>query len=148
MDPRVTTSLADLQKQESLSYLCYNNRIQLRKALDEAQSIHEQIEALLSKNENTITKKLQDLDKKISFIAGTEPGSKDANFHKLYSSFAGLFNTLQESDMPPTSQAIDGVNNSEAKMKALEAKWMKLKTVDIPMLNQELKKEGNNEIEF
>ena len=44
--------------------------------------------------------------------------------------------------MPPTNSTIEAVNTSEKNLKQLEETWMKIKTVDIPQINNELKKAG------
>lgn len=87
MDPRVKTSLKDLQLQHSLSTTCYNH---LKKCMD----------AL-----NTITDK-----------------EKIIALRKLSGNFTTLHNLLQDGDWPPTTQMIQGVNESVAAYEAVMKK--------------------------
>jgi hypothetical protein len=73
-------------------------------------------------------------------MENSKPHDKSKSFTQVYNSFASLFNLLQESDMPPNGSVIGAVNTSEKNGKQLEEIWMKIKTVDIPQINNELKK--------
>jgi hypothetical protein len=48
--------------------------------------------------------------------------------------------------MPPTMKVINEVNNAKISFKELEQSWAKIKAVDIPEINMQLKKEGLNEL--
>ncbi|MGZ4049386.1 MAG: glycoside hydrolase, partial [Bacteroidia bacterium] len=141
MDPRVKTSLGDLQKQHDLSMLCYEGRLQINKISRETVRVHNQIKELTGKSQNDLHASLSSLDEKITNIENAKPHDKLKSFNDVYNSFASLFNLLQESDMPPTKSTIEAVNSSEKNFKQLEEAWMKIKTIDIPKINNELKKE-------
>ena len=83
MDPRVKTSMKDLQLQHDLSLMCYNNIEKCRKALNQ----------IAKKNASTSAEKV----KTISTYLGT---------------FSTLLNTLQDGDMPPTTQMIKAANEA------------------------------------
>ena len=67
------------------------------------------------------------------------------NFSGLYNSFAALFDLLQESDMPVTSQVANAVKDDERQLKQLNENWSKIKTVEISGLNDALKRAGLHE---
>ena len=142
MDPRIKTSMADLQKQHDLSMLCYEGRLRINKISKETVNLHNQIKELSGKSRSDLHASLSSLDEKITNIENTKPKDKLKSFAQVNNSFASLFNLLQESDMPPTNSTIEAVNTSEKNLKQLEETWMKIKTVDVPQINNELKKAG------
>ena len=85
---------------------------------------------------------LDSLDKRITDLEKVKPNNKSKSFNQVYGSFASLFELLQESDMPPANSTIGSVNASEENLKQLEEAWRKIKTIDIPHINDELKKAG------
>jgi photosystem II stability/assembly factor-like uncharacterized protein len=142
MDPRVKTSGADLQKQHDLSMICYEGRKQTMKDLDDINKVRAQVKKFMLSSKIPKPEMLKDLDAKLMSIEGTggrRGGSKES-FNGLKNSFAALFNILQETDMPPTTQAQYAVPVLQTALKELEDKWSAVKTVDLPTLNAALKK--------
>jgi hypothetical protein len=91
MDPRVKTSLLDLEKQWSISMLCYQGRITCQSALENI------------KNEsNEIVRE-----------------KKSAAIRKLENSCRSLFQVIQDSDWPPTSSMVLKAKEIEVELKAL-----------------------------
>ena len=144
MDPRVTTSTADLQKQFDLSMLCYRGRKEIKSISHETVSLHNQIITLLAGDAGAFREKLLTLDRQVMDF-GNDAG-KSKSFNQVYRSFASLSNLLQESDMPPTTQAASQVLQAETTMKQLEQSWNNLKNEDIRKLNKLLKQQGLKEI--
>jgi photosystem II stability/assembly factor-like uncharacterized protein len=142
MDPRVKTSMGNLQKQHDLSMLCFEGRKKITNTLKETGSIHNQIKELSAKATGAVATSLHDLDKKISNIENTNPNNKTGSFNQINSLFETLFNIFQGTDMPPTTQAVEAVNASEKNMKQVEENWMKIKTIELPKINDALKKAG------
>ncbi len=99
MDPRVKTSLKDLQLQHDLSMICYNAVVQIFTINNEINGW--MIKADNDKNKLAALKTLQQ------------------RFTKLYNEFSGLQNTLQEADVTPTSQAISGIAANNETFKKL-----------------------------
>ncbi|MEP6710933.1 MAG: hypothetical protein ABJA37_00880 [Ferruginibacter sp.] len=83
MDPRVKTSTKDLLLQHDLSLMSYNNIEKCRKALNK----------IAEKNESTSAEKVK--------IIST-----------YLSTFSTTLNTLQDGDMPPTTQMIKAANEA------------------------------------
>ncbi|MGH2648268.1 MAG: hypothetical protein ACRDE8_11900, partial [Ginsengibacter sp.] len=142
MDPRIKTSFADLQKQHDFSVLCYEGRLHITKISKETVSVHNQIKDLIGKAQGSLHTSLRSLDEKVTNIENAKPHDKLKSFNDLYNSFVSSFNLLQESDMSPTSSTIEAVKSSQKNLIQLEKTWMKIKTVDIPEANSELKKAG------
>jgi photosystem II stability/assembly factor-like uncharacterized protein len=114
MDPRVKTSIKDLQTQHDLSVKAYRNRQQILQIADEISVVKRTI-----KDPSLI----ESLDK---LQSGTR-GSQDASFGQLNGTFAALHNLLQDSDMPPTAQMISAMRAAEANFQKLLAKWYEMK---------------------
>jgi photosystem II stability/assembly factor-like uncharacterized protein len=142
MDPRIKTSLPDLQKQHDLSLECYDGRKNITLISNETVSIHNQIKTLLNKAKGELAISLNNFDKKLTNIENAKSPGKTEDINQLYNSFVSSFNLLQESDMTPTKQAIDAVKDAEIIMGEFDKNWIKLKAVELPKLNDELKKAG------
>jgi len=94
MDPRVKTSIKDLQLQHDLSLACYMNIKKCRVVLKE----------IAEKRDG----KFSDIEKEFARYART---------------FSSLHNLLQQSDMPLTSQMISSLKESEEGFKDICTKW-------------------------
>jgi photosystem II stability/assembly factor-like uncharacterized protein len=108
MDPRVKTSLADLQLQHDLSVIAYKSQQQIMEILAE-------INGMKTKSEE-ITK-----------LQTTQRGSRDISFSQLNDAFSSLLGTLQDNDSRPTTQVINAVKEAQINLQKLMEKWNKLK---------------------
>jgi hypothetical protein len=128
MDPRVKTSTADLQKQLSLSMICYEGRIKSKAIAAEAA---EQRKILKSKSANPETMKA--LEQEFSTFEGGSRSRRGATAQAVptpagvESAFAGLFGILQETEMTPTTQAVAGVKQINEQLSELSKRWEALK---------------------
>ncbi len=138
MDPRVKTSSPELKKQNDLSLQCYEGRKQIMKVLKETENIHKQIKVLSEKASEELKIHLNDLDQKINNIENSNPKDKNTGLTQLNNPFASLFNILDETDMPPTIQVIDGVKTSQIALNRLIALWSSIISTDLLKLNNEL----------
>jgi len=116
MDPRVKTSVADLQKQHDLSLVCYQSG---KKCMDAIEEIRKQKMSLTSQDSVKI--------RQLTELENSPQDSQVPSFGRLNGNFAVLQNILQETDMPPTIQAIAAVNEAQMKFKELSKKWNELK---------------------
>ena len=129
MDPRVKTSTADLQKQFSLSMICYEGRIKSKAIAAEAT---EQRKILKSKSANPETMKA--LDQELSTFEGGTRSRRGATAQAVptpagvESALAGLFGILQETEMTPTTQAVAGVKQINEQLLELSKRWEALKS--------------------
>jgi photosystem II stability/assembly factor-like uncharacterized protein len=131
MDPRVKTSMADLQKQHSLSMIAYEGRILAKRTGEEITAAREKLKPMLANSEalTALDQQAADLTGARGRRAGVAPS---ASFGSVESAFNGLFGILHETDMPPTTQTIAGVAQTQAQLKELQTKWEKLrKEIDL-----------------
>ncbi len=114
MDPRVKTSLKDLQRQHDLSVQVYGARVQLQQLLKEIATVRE---------------KGLSINKQKSLAGLFAPTPERLGLQQLDGILASLFHTLQESDSPPTKQAAEGVAKALKDFKRLSNLW-KLLTME------------------
>jgi photosystem II stability/assembly factor-like uncharacterized protein len=114
MDPRVKTSLKDLQLQHDLSLQAYNNRKQL-------MQIGNEIAVLKTKIKDQPV-----IDSLNKFVNGMKESS-GVNLNQMAGVFANLQNLLQGTDMRPTTQMINAMKEAQANFQKLLRKWNELK---------------------
>jgi hypothetical protein len=98
MDPRVKTSMADLQMQHDLSLNCYEKRKASQNLLNEIRTYRAK---LRSQMVNAAITSSEELNKKDKLVKDLEESVSALN-----AGFARLFSVLQESDWPPTETMI------------------------------------------
>ena len=104
-------------------------------ALKQIASLHAQIKGQSAKAGPEMAKQLNALDKKLSALENMEPGSKVRGFARLNSDFAGIFNTINESDFPPTTQAKNAAMTAKSDLEVLLISWMDVKNSDLKILS-------------
>jgi len=136
MDPRVKTSLSDLQKQYDLSVICYEGRKQTMQILEQISSLRDQVKKLMISSKTPNPQNLKDFYDKLAALEGTggRRGGGEESFNKLNNSFASLFNILEGNDMPPTTQAANAVTVLQASLKQLLEKWGAIKSTELQKL--------------
>ena len=132
MDPRVKTSVADLQKLSQLSLQCYNARVAAKATMTEINMVRKQIKDLLPN-----AAALAALDQKAAALEGTSSrrgrggagnGAQGPSFGGLESTLGGISAILHETDMPPTSQAVNAATQTLTQLKELQTQWNQLNT--------------------
>lgn len=126
MDPRVRTSLVDLQKQHDLSLSSFNGRKQCKSILKEINTFHSDIQAKMKTATPAEKEILNSLDKQATLFENAS-GSKEPSLNKLNNAFAAIFNTLEESDRPPTQQTVVALIKANSELKELIGKWRMIK---------------------
>ncbi|MBS1662491.1 MAG: glycoside hydrolase [Bacteroidetes bacterium] len=124
MDPRVKTPLAALQQQHDLALRAYKGR-------EEAMAAYEKVHALRARLAGNAS--LQELDAKLAALEGggrrggrggaAPAAAGPRSFSQLAGDFAGIFNVLEEADMPPTEQAINGLQATLKAADETRAAW-------------------------
>ncbi|HEX3024131.1 MAG TPA: hypothetical protein VHP12_02875 [Chitinophagaceae bacterium] len=120
-DPRVKTSVKDLQDQHDYSFTCYKNRIKAAAYLDKIN---------VYRKKNTDAK---DTDQQLAAFAGTvsrrrSASNKDSNFGSLISGYDKLIHDLQEADLPPTEQMMNAVKKLNNDFSSIEKKWLEFES--------------------
>lgn len=127
MDPRVKTSMADIQQQHDLSLMLYNDRLQILNALKDINDLRRKIKERLPDATGAAITDLNACDTLAATLQTSPKGDKQQSFESLNSSLVSVFTILQGADIAPTSQAIAAANDSDQSFKNLMAKWALIK---------------------
>ena len=136
MDPRVKAPMVDLQKQHALSLTCYEGRVKIKKTLAEIADTRKQLKDLIAKGGSN-TESLNALDQEVAGFesarrgrrgGGAPAAAQGPTFGSIDGSFAGLFSILHETEMPPTTQTIAGVKQTNDQFTEIMNKWSAVKT--------------------
>jgi hypothetical protein len=163
-DPRVKTPALAMQQVYTLSKAMYTGAVDAEAAGVRAQGMHEQIAVVAPRATGAAAAALAAFDKKISAglaapatATGGRGGGRGggalvagvpANALTVAGlSLAGLMNSLQAADVPPTTNQLTAINSALANYRAVMAAWSTLTTVDLPALNAQLKVAGLPAIE-
>ena len=142
MDPRVKTSMEELNEIHRIAFLCYDGRQRCMKALNKIADLRQQLKESLTKANNQLVPKIKEVDSLLDRLVNTPPGSNEPGFNKMNNDFAALFAVVNESDLPVTTQSKEAAAKLRSAMELLLIKWMQVRTNDIRKLNELLKKSG------
>ena len=123
LDPRVKTAWEDLKLQHDIALNCYKNRQQIALMTQTIKSFRETIAATFVNANQQKATVLTDLDKQLTAL---EKGTSAPNLTRLDADFTQLFNTIHDTDMPPTRQAIAASKDLSTKFDALLTQWLVL----------------------
>ena len=124
MVPGVKTSLKDLQLQHDLSLKLYYNRLQILNALNEIQLLRRSIKEKSIDASGALISSLGECDAK---LAALQSSDNNGNFKSMETASGSIINILQESEMPPTAQAIHAANEAEKSFNKLWQQWQVIK---------------------
>jgi len=141
MDPRVLTSDDDLGRIHNLAYTCYDGRKRCMDILSGITRLRSQISTVLPKASAALAIKLKEMDEKLNLLQNSKPGNAERGFNRMNNDFSNLFNTINDSDLPPTAQASEAVMKARMEMELLLIKWNEVSRKEVPALNSLLKKE-------
>lgn len=141
MDPRVKTSISDLQMQHDISLQCYHNRKEIEVLSNEVNNWINNTNALAAKAKGKNAAELKtttdQLQKFLDASTADQPG-----FDRLSNAFASVFSILQEADMTPTTQTVQAFKVAQASYESTKASWNNFKKATLPKLNKQLKPAG------
>ena len=148
MDPRVKTSISDLQQQFTLSMRAYSGMQQSMEALEQIRRLRTQIKELRGRA-GALSEALGALDEKLIAIGGEgrgegrapgTPGDQaDMNFTRLSTTLESLLELFQSVDALPTTQGAAASADLQQKFAETLARWNELKTKDLKTLNEQLR---------
>lgn len=157
LDPRITTSLSDLQKQFRMESGSVEGMNQSYEALAQARSVRAQLKELAARaGKGRLAEAIATLDKKAAELEGAAQtsfyglppkGKQSENFSTLNQHFAGTLAVADSADAAPTSQATAVFGELRTALESLLSLWKNAKEQDIPALNKQLKKAGLSEVE-
>jgi photosystem II stability/assembly factor-like uncharacterized protein len=143
MDPRVKTSVADLQKQFDLSNRLYEQLLQLQPTVEEATKLREQLKAQAEKAKGTPEEaKVEALSQKLNALLGTggffRRGPQTETLNGVHGSIFFLLLTMQETDAAPTPVQANAIPALEKSAQAVLQRWKELQANDVPKLKSQL----------
>ena len=153
MDPRVTASTADLQRQFDLSMQVYEGFKQTFAMLEEINKFLAQLKEAREKAGNNESKKeIEALEQKLNALVNGNSNApvpmSEFPLNRLNGAFSSLLDVLQDADAKPTTQAVAAANDlQDALAKSLktlnEIKEKDLKTLHEKLTNANLSKSKN-----
>jgi photosystem II stability/assembly factor-like uncharacterized protein len=153
MDPRIETSIEDLQKQHEMQMGAVEGMDDTFESLEQVKSVREQIQELSkeARGKEKLAKGLTALDnqcaeleggKQHSFYGVPSSGTPPENLSTLNQHFAALLAVADSADAAPTTQATAAYQDLEQSETALRRRWSTVCERDIPDLNRQLTKNG------
>ena len=151
MDPRIKSSLGDLQAQASLESGAVAGMNQSYDALTQVSSIREQIKDVAPKAKGKLAESLKSLDQQCAELAGATvstfygtpaSGKESENFSTINQHFGQLLAIADSADAAPTTQASQVYASLSEQMNDLAKRWLELAQTTIPDLNGQLQKSG------
>jgi hypothetical protein len=153
MDPRVKTSLADLQAQFDLSRTMYDNLLKMTSALHEITVLREQMKA--RSGQAPIAEADKSIEAKLDAIAGSETrergrgfGPGPTNLTTLRTQIARLEHSVQNADVAPTTAQFEAAKSLMQPVDGLIRQWEQLKASDLKALNEHLLKSHLSALEM
>jgi photosystem II stability/assembly factor-like uncharacterized protein len=151
MDPRIKSSLADLQAQASLESRAVAGMDQSYDALTQVQSIRAQIKEVAPRAKGKLRESLESLDRQCAELAGAtvstfygtpSSGKETENLSTINQHFGQLLAIADSADAAPTTQASQVYASLSEQMNDLARRWQERIKTAIPGLNQQLQKAG------
>ena len=131
MDPRVKNTMADLQKQHTLSMDCYEGRLTARASMEAIAAARKMLQNKIEKAGTNVAD-LKVLEQEVAALDGARRSRRaaaepSASFGSVEASFAGLFGNVHHTEMTPTTQTIAAVKQTKDQLILLVNKWTALK---------------------
>jgi photosystem II stability/assembly factor-like uncharacterized protein len=148
MDPRVKISTADLERQFQTQSRLASVMTQSTHAIQEARSLHDQLDHLSSDPNDSLATSFKDLDKKVSAILQGSAGDDGAqpSLASVNGSATAVYAELDRADARPTSAQAEAVSKIEKDFATVAKQWDHLKSQDLPALNGQLRAANRTEI--
>jgi hypothetical protein len=149
IDPRVKTSQADLQKAFDLSLKLYAAVGDSSQAVNQARSVHEQLEDLAGSAPPTLKEALEALNGKISeLLDGRKSSSEETEtaLSSANSDVIALYKEVEKADAAPTVAQQQAFTAVSGKLASALREWEELKRDQIANINQQLHSAGKPEI--
>ena len=139
MDPRVTASTADLQKQFDLSQQVYQDLLALQSVIEKVAAARAQLKTMREKASGSSAAKIDEAGKELEALEGgggrrRRRGPQPENLTGVRSSLLEMLGTLQEVDASPTTQAAAIVPKLHESVATLLAQWQDAETKQLSPL--------------
>jgi photosystem II stability/assembly factor-like uncharacterized protein len=152
MDPRVKTRPEGLRQQFTTALGAWDAMHKANAALAEIKNVRSQLRSRPEKSDKRLRAAMDALDKKVAELqgarrprradilaSGIQTGADRQSLMSLVGEFAAILQLVEGADAAPTTQAIAAAEQSEHALSELLATWSRLKSKDLPALNQQLR---------
>ena len=127
MDPRIKTSLRDLQQQHDLALMVYKDRWQALNALKDIGDLRKKIKERLPDATGAAITELSACNELIAGLESNAGGRSGMNFKSIENTLKSVFDVLNGSDTTPTFQAVKAANETHKAFSSLWQQWMMAK---------------------
>ena len=153
LDPRVTTSQADLEKQLDLAQKAHQRLDEMDKAINQMRAVHAQVEELTRRLDGDprareIREAGRQLDAKLTAVEDVLIQSKSKSNEdplnypvKLNNRMAELVSVIESAPSAPTQQSYEVFQMLSSQMDEQLAKWKEILGTDVPAFNDLVKKQ-------
>lgn len=153
MDPRITTSLDELQKQFDAATEVLHRQSEINEAqrnvkqlLTQARRLRPQVQnnAELVSALDALVQKADDIGgtPRNPFAPGNQPPKEQPDLASLSSKFAVIFFAVNSGDEAPTAEAMKAFALAQENLATVMANWTALTSRDLPSVNAKLKQAG------
>jgi photosystem II stability/assembly factor-like uncharacterized protein len=156
MDPRITSSAADLAKQFDMERGATAGMDDTYESLEQIHSLRSQLKELLPKLKGKPSADATVLDRQFAELEGSaQPnffgipprGKQPENFSSLNQHYSAILAVADSADTAPTTQATIVFQELESESANLRKRMTNLRQKEIPNLNKALKKAGLSELD-
>jgi photosystem II stability/assembly factor-like uncharacterized protein len=153
LDPRVTTSQADLEKQLDLARKVHQRLDEMNRGINQIRDVRRQVQELTKRLDGDprgkeIRDAAKQLDAKLTAVEDVLIQSKSKSNEdplnypvKLNNTMAELVGVIESAPTAPTQQSYDVFNMLSAQLDEQLAKWKGILETDVPAFNDLVKKQ-------
>ncbi len=139
MDPRVKTSIADLQKQYELSKQVYNDLQILQPIVDKAAGVLTKLKAVRETASTSETSNIESAIQELEALEGSggrrRRGAQTDTLSGVRGSLLEILSVLQDVDFAPTTQAVQAVPKLTQSTASLVQRWQEFASKQLAPLN-------------
>ncbi|HEY0459795.1 MAG TPA: hypothetical protein VGC97_11725 [Pyrinomonadaceae bacterium] len=147
IDPRVTATVGDLQKQFDLSKQLYDAWLRLEPVNAELEELSKQLPEIKKRAGQTpLAVRIDDLEKKLAELSGA-PNRRPLNL-SLLGNLQTLFDRIQETDAAPVPNTEAAAGQLIIDAKSTIERWEIIEKQDIPAIRRQLKENNLPELKL
>jgi len=139
MDPRVKTSIADLQKQFDLSQQVYQDLLALQAVIDKVTAARAELKTMREKATSADAAKIDEASESLESLEGgggrRRRGPQPENLTGVRTSLLELLDVFQSADVAPTTQAAAAAPKLHQSVTSLTGEWHEVETRQLAPLN-------------
>ncbi|HVX38712.1 MAG TPA: hypothetical protein VHB25_03980, partial [Gemmatimonadaceae bacterium] len=155
MDPRVKTPPAEIARMHATAVTLYDDIAKDSAATAAAHTLQARV-AAVSVSDASAKAALAAFEDKLSALVGQSGGGRrggrgrggaaQPSLGSMSGDLLGMMQTIEQSDMAPTSQTMQAVARTEQDFAGVMARWNALRTTELAAVNAKLKAAGGSPI--